>query len=408
MNPTRLLDLFCEIVRIESPSRREAAMAARCADELRGLGFSVRFDDSAAQTGADTGNLVAHLPGTAPGRVVLSAHMDTVQPCAGIEPVVEDGVVRSAGDTILSADDKAGIAAILEGVRSVVEGGAPRPDVTVLLTTCEEQHLLGSGALAPDALPAGAPCYVLDADGAPGTVITGAPCHWTLEAAFVGRASHAGVVPEAGVSAIQMAAASIEAMPLGRLDEATTANIGVIAGGRETNVVPEACTLRGECRSLYPDRAEVQKAAMTVALEQAAARFGGSVDIDWTFSYGAVLYDEDDALVQTAARAARAAGLEPCFRHDGGGLRRERPGGPRRARRDARRGHGGLPLAGGAYLRGRPRGHRPPRGGAGEGRRRVAAPAGRPPGAWPAALSVLYYIAASSPTAEEAPWPPCR
>ena len=319
MNPTRLLDLFCEIVRIESPSRREAAMAARCADELRGLGFSVRFDDSAAQTGADTGNLVAHLPGTAPGHVVLSAHMDTVQPCAGIEPVVEDGVVRSAGDTILSADDKAGIAAILEGVRSVVEGGAPRPDVTVLLTTCEEQHLLGSGALAPDARPAGGPCYVLDAGGGRGTGIAGAARHWTLEAAFVGRASHAGVVPEAGVSAIQMAAAAIEAMPLGRLDEATTANIGVIAGGRETNVVPEACTLRGECRSLYPDRAEVQKAAMTVALEQAAARFGGSVDIDWTFSYGAVLYDEDDALVQTAARAARAAGLEPCFRHDGGG-----------------------------------------------------------------------------------------
>ena len=319
MNPTRLLDLFCEIVRIESPSRHEAAMAARCADELRGLGFSVRFDDSAAQTGADTGNLVAHLPGTAPGHVVLSAHMDTVQPCAGIEPVVEDGVVRSAGDTILSADDKAGVAAILEGVRSVVEEGAPRPDVTVLFTTCEELHLLGSGALAPDALPTGAPCYVLDADGAPGTVITGAPCHWTLEAVFAGRASHAGVVPEAGISAIQMAAAAIGAMPLGRIDEATTANIGVIAGGRETNVVPEACMLRGECRSLYPERAEAQKVAMTVALEQAAARFGGTVGIDWTPSYGAVLYDEDDALVQAAARAARAAGLEPCFRHDGGG-----------------------------------------------------------------------------------------
>lgn len=319
MNPIRLLDLFCEIVRIESPSRHEAAMAARCADELRGLGFSVRFDDSAAQTGADTGNLVAYLPGTAPGHVVLSAHMDTVQPCAGIEPVVEDGVVRSAGDTILSADDKAGVAAILEGVRSVVEEGAPRPDVTVLLTTCEELHLLGSGALAPDALPAGAPCYVLDADGAPGTVITGAPCHWTLEAVFAGRASHAGVVPEAGISAIQMAAVAIGAMPLGRIDEATTANIGVIAGGRETNVVPEACMLRGECRSLYPERAEAQKAAMTVALEQAAARFGGTVGIDWTPSYGAVLYDEDDALVQAAARAARAAGLEPCFRHDGGG-----------------------------------------------------------------------------------------
>lgn len=319
MNPTRLLDLFCDLVRIESPSRHESVIAARCADELRALGFSVRFDGSAAQTGSDTGNLIAHLPGTEAGHIVLSAHMDTVRPCEGIEPVVVEGVVRSAGDTILSADDKAGIAAILEGARSVVEEGAPRPDVTVLFTTCEELHLLGSGALAADELPAGAPCYVLDADGAPGTVITGAPCHWALEASFVGRASHAGVVPEAGISAIRMAAAAIEAMPLGRLDEATTSNIGVIAGGRETNVVPEACTLAGECRSLYVERADAQKAAMTTALEQAAARFGGSVDITWSKSYDAVLYDESDPVVQAAARAARAAGLEPCFRHDGGG-----------------------------------------------------------------------------------------
>lgn len=319
MNSARLLDLFCELVRIESPSRHEAVMAARCADELRELGFTVRFDDSAAQTGADVGNLIAYLPGTAPGHVVLSAHMDTVEPCAGIEPVVEDGVIRSAGETILSADDKAGVAAIFEGMRSVLEEGAPRPDVTVLLTTCEEQHLLGSGALAPDMLPAGAPCYVFDADGAPGTIITGAPCHWTLEATFKGRAAHAGVVPEAGISAIQMAAAAIEAMPLGRIDEATTGNIGAITGGRATNVVPKECTLRGECRSLYPERAEVQKAAMTNALTQAAERFGGTVNINWEFDYGAVLYRKDDPLVQGVFRAAQAAGLTPRCHHDGGG-----------------------------------------------------------------------------------------
>lgn len=171
MQANRLLDLFCELVRIESPSFHEAAMAARCADELRSLGFEVRFDDSAARVGSDTGNLVAHLPGTRAGHVVFSAHMDTVQPCAGIEPVVVDGIVRSAGDTILSADDKAGVAAILEGVRSVLEADAPRPDVTVLFTTCEEQHLLGSSALADGLLPAGAPCYVLDADGAPLSLI---------------------------------------------------------------------------------------------------------------------------------------------------------------------------------------------------------------------------------------------
>lgn len=319
MNPQRLLDLFFEFVRIESPSRHEAAMAARCADELRDLGFAVRFDGSAAQTGSDTGNLVAHLPGTAKGSVALSAHLDTVRPCAGIEPVVVEGVVRSAGDTILSADDKAGVAAILEGVRAVVESGAPRPDLTVLLTTCEELHLLGSGALAADELPQGAPCYVLDADGAPGTVIVGAPCHWSFEARFAGKAAHAGVAPEEGVSAIAMAAAAVAAMPLGRIDEATTANVGMIRGGLETNVVPESCELAGECRSLYDERAEAQKAAMTAALEDAAARFGGAVEVEWTKSYGAVLYDEDDELVQGIARAARAAGLEPRLHRSGGG-----------------------------------------------------------------------------------------
>ena len=319
MESNRLLDLFCELVRIESPSRREGAMARRCAEELRSLGFEVRFDASAARTGSDTGNLIAHLPGTVARSLVFSAHMDTVEPCAGIEPVVADGIVRSAGDTILSADDKAGVAAILEGVRRAVEAGFARPDVTVLFTTCEEVHLLGSGALAEGELPEGAPCYVLDADGAPGTVVTGAPCHWGLEARFSGKAAHAGVAPEEGVSAIAMAAAAVDAMPLGRIDEATTANVGTVAGGRATNVVPDACTLAGECRSLFPERAEAQKAAMTAALEDAAARFGGSVEVDWAKSYDAVLYAEDDALVRDIAAAARAAGLAPCFKHSGGG-----------------------------------------------------------------------------------------
>ena len=296
MQESRLLDLFCELVRIESPSFHEAPMAARCADELRRLGFEVSFDDSAERVGSDTGNLVAHLPGTRTGHMVFSAHMDTVQPCAGIEPVVVDGVVRSA-----------------------VESGSPRPDVTVLLTTCEEQHLLGSSALADGLLPAGAPCYVLDADGAPGTIITGAPCHWSLNATFSGRAAHAGVCPEEGVSAIAMAAAAVSSMPLGRLDEATTANVGFIEGGGATNVVPDTCALAGECRSLYAERAEAQKEAMTEALEAAAARFGGAVSIEWTKSYDAVLFDEEDELVQAIVRASRAAGLEPRFHRSGGG-----------------------------------------------------------------------------------------
>ncbi len=291
-------------------------MAAYCAEKLAEMGFSVSFDASAAETGSDTGNLIAHLPGTVPGRVAFSAHLDTVKPCAGIEAVIEQRhicdevtcrmaeVVCSAGDTILSADDKAGIAAIFEGMRSVVESGALRPDITVLLTTCEEQSLLGSSALTDDALawpadlPAASrgtaaagllddvavaaepvPLFVLDADGAPGTIIMGAPYHWTLRARIKGRAAHAGVEPEEGVSAIQIASAAVAAMPLGRIDECTTANVGRIEGGVAVNIVPAACELEGECRSLYEDRVLAQRDAMTAALEDAAAQLGGTVEV---------------------------------------------------------------------------------------------------------------------------------
>lgn len=356
MNPDRVLESFLEMVAIESPSWHEAPMAAYCAEKLAEMGFSVTFDASAAETGSDTGNLIAHLAGTVPGRIGFSAHLDTVKPCAGIEAVIEQRhicdditcrmaeVVCSAGETILSADDKAGIAAIFEGLRSVLESGAPRPDITVLLTTCEEQSLLGAGALAEDALawpadlPAASrgtaaegllgdgaapsepvPLFVLDADGAPGTIIMGAPYHWTLRARIEGRAAHAGVEPEAGVSAIQIAAAAVAAMPLGRIDECTTANIGRVEGGVAVNIVPAACELEGECRSLFEDRVLAQRDAMTTALQQAAAQLGGTAEVAWELDYPAVVHEPDDAIVAHLEAAARAAGLTPRHAISGGG-----------------------------------------------------------------------------------------
>lgn len=356
MNPDRVLESFLEMVAIESPSWHEASMAAYCAEKLAEMGFTVTFDASAAETGSDTGNLIAHLAGTVPGRIGFSAHLDTVKPCAGIEAVIEQRhicdditcrmaeVVCSAGDTILSADDKAGIAAIFEGLRSVLESGAPRPDITVLLTTCEEQSLLGSSALADDALawpadlPAASrgtaaegllgdggapsepvPLFVLDADGAPGTIIMGAPYHWTLRARIEGRAAHAGVEPEAGVSAIQIAAAAVATMPLGRIDECTTANIGRIEGGVAVNIVPAACELEGECRSLFEDRVLAQRDAMTTALQQAAAQLGGTAEVAWELDYPAVVHEPDDAIVAHLEAAARAAGLTPRHAISGGG-----------------------------------------------------------------------------------------
>ena len=319
MNADRLLNLFCELVRIESPSRHEAAMAARCEAELTDLGFSVEYDESAPETGSDTGNLIAVRKGEAAGALVLSAHMDTVEPCAGIKPVVRDGVIYSAGDTILSADDKSGIAPVIEAIRSLIEQGEPLPEIWVLLTTCEELHLLGAGAFDAARLPAGAPCYVLDADGPAGTIIQGAPCHYTFEATFHGTAAHAGVEPERGVSAILMAADAVAHMPLGRLDERTTANVGIISGGGATNVVPDTCVLSGECRSLSTESADAEREAITSALTTAADRAGGSVDIAWRVDYPAVVYAEEDSLVQGVVAAAKAAGLTPRLHYSGGG-----------------------------------------------------------------------------------------
>lgn len=319
MNSQRLLDTFFELVRIDSPSRSEAQVAAYASHVLEGMGFTVTFDDSSQDTGSDTGNLIAHLPGTKEGHIVLSAHMDCVDPCLGIEPVTQGEKIVSAGDTILGADDKAGIAAIFEAVRSVLEAGDPRPDITVLFTVCEELSLVGARHLRQELLPQDVPCFVFDADGKPGTIILGAPYHYTLRACFSGKAAHAGVEPEKGVSAIQMAAAAVEAMDLGRIDEHTTANIGLIGGGHEVNIVADACGISGECRSLYEEKVEAQKESMTAACKQAAAHYGGEVDISWKLDYPGLLYSEDDPLVVSLAKAAQAAGLAPAFAYSGGG-----------------------------------------------------------------------------------------
>lgn len=319
MNRTRLINNFFHLVRVESPSQGEGAMAALCARELQKLGFMVTFDDSMAKTGSETGNLVATRKGDVAGNVILSAHMDTVTPCKNIDPIIEDGRIVSAGKTILSADDKAGIAAIVEAITALIEEGEPLPTITVLLTVCEEISLVGAANFDIALLPVDAPCYVFDADGAPGNVIVAAPCHRTVRAQFHGRAAHAGVEPEQGKSAIKMAAKAISAMELGRLDDATTANIGVIDGGDKENIVPRDCVLRGECRSLYPERADEVQAAMTRCMEQAAEEAHGQVIIEWHEDYPAVSYATDSPIVQNVARAAERAGVTFVPHRSGGG-----------------------------------------------------------------------------------------
>jgi tripeptide aminopeptidase len=316
---SRLLGTFLEAVRMDSPTGEEAAFARWCVGRLAALGCDVRVDDTARATGSDSGNVIAELAATAAGStVVLSAHLDTVEPGRGIEPVVEDGVVRSAGDTVLGSDDKAGIAAILETLAVLRESGRPHARVRVLLTTAEEIGLRGAGAIdAADCT--GDVCLVLDAAGAVGGVVTAAPTHHTFKATFHGVAAHAGVQPEKGRSAVLMAARAIAAMPLGRLDAETTANIGEVRGGRATNVVPAACLLTGECRSLDARRAEEVRLEMDAVLASAASEGGGSVEVGWTKEYDGYRFAAADPILAIVVEGVRAAGFEPRLFVTGGG-----------------------------------------------------------------------------------------
>lgn len=314
----RLLATFFDLVQIDSPSRDEAACASYCAAALGELGFEVTFDDSAARTGSNTGNLIAELPGDVPTTLVLSAHLDCVEPCRGVEPVVTDGVIHTLGDTVLGADDKAGLAAIIEAARRLVEDGSARPTLRCVLTVQEEVGLTGAKALAPDAAD-GDLCLVLDAAGLPGGIIVAAPTHYTFTAVFGGIASHAGVVPEQGVSALRIAADAIMRMELGRLDADTTANVGTVHGGTATNVVAAQATMTGECRSLQRSRVESVRDAMHEAMVVSAAQAGGTVEIEWVREYEGFDADPDSDHVRLVSQACDDAGLTANLVRTGGG-----------------------------------------------------------------------------------------
>lgn len=314
----RLLSTFLDLVRIDSPSTREAACAQYCARELESAGCKVRFDDSAERTGSDTGNLIAELPGTSGGVLVLSAHMDVVEPCTGVEPVVRDGLIFSAGDTVLGGDDKAGLASAIEVVRRLAEGGGEYPTIRCVFTVQEEIGLRGAKELSPQDTQADL-CLVLDADGAPGGIVTAAPTHYTFRAVLMGRASHAGVAPERGVSAIKIAADAVSRMVLGRLDESTTANVGSVHGGNATNVVPAHVEMTGECRSLDRERVEAVRSHMDAAMREAAAEAGGAVELQWTLEYEGFAIPDDHPTVEVVRLACVDAGVQPKTFRTGGG-----------------------------------------------------------------------------------------
>ncbi|HEY3379424.1 MAG TPA: M20/M25/M40 family metallo-hydrolase, partial [Armatimonadota bacterium] len=239
INRTRLIETFLTLLAINAPSRREGAIAKHLRTVLEELGLTVCVDDAGEHLGGETGNLIARLPGNIDAPPLLfCAHIDTVAPTEGLHVQRGNGEIRSDGATILGADDRAGVAAILEMLRALLESGARRPPLEIVFTVAEEIGVMGSMLLDYAQLTARYG-FVPDTSGPVGIIVTRAPAQRHLHITIHGKAAHAGMTPEHGISAITVAARAIARMEQGRIDEETTANIGIMHGGKATNIVPE-------------------------------------------------------------------------------------------------------------------------------------------------------------------------
>jgi len=329
INTERLAATFIRLCETDSPSRKESRMAALLREIFTHLkADAIQADDSGAKTGSETGNLIVRFNGSNPAGVPLffSCHMDTVEPGCGVKVQRDGDRFTSSSDTILGSDDKSGIAAVIELMTILSENRIPHGPIELIFTTCEEVGLLGAKNLDTTGLKARFG-YALDTTGID-RVITGAPAANRIKMDIHGLAAHAGLNPEQGISAFCIAAKAIAGLKLGRLDEQSTANIGLMQGGVATNIIPALLTLEGEVRSHSTDKLAVHTDTVISAFQHAVNTWpipegsGGQVprlEFDIQPEYPAMALKEDDPVVSRVKKAGVAAGKNLEFLIAGGG-----------------------------------------------------------------------------------------
>ncbi|MEL7293686.1 MAG: M20/M25/M40 family metallo-hydrolase [Pseudomonadota bacterium] len=317
INRDRLVNHFCELVKIDSESGNEKQISERLAEQLGELGFVVH-KLPVPEDVSNGFNLYARLEGELDDGVVFSCHMDTVTPGIGIEPIIEDGIIRSKGNTILGGDDKSGIAAILEAVRTIQAQKLAHKTIEIAFTVHEEGGLRGSEHFDMSYIQS-SKAIVLDSGGPIGTIINAAPGQQHIVANFIGKPAHAGLAPEEGISAIQVAAEAISQMKLLRIDSETTANIGIVEGGNATNIVMPALKVVAEARSLNSDKLAKQVEHMLETFRAAADKYGASVEVESTRAYDAFVIAENDPHIEQIKTSFDAIGAKPMTQATGGG-----------------------------------------------------------------------------------------
>jgi tripeptide aminopeptidase len=282
------------------------------------MGLSVTEDGSARAAGSEAGNLLARIPGRAPGSLLVCAHLDTVPPVAPIDPVLSGGYWENANPGILGADNKSAVAVALELARRFSEAEGPPPiGLEFLFTVCEEVSLRGSRAFDVSALQSSFG-YVFDHATPIGELVVASPTHYRIVGEFRGRAAHAGVRPEVGRSAVQAAARAIANLRLGRIDDETTANVGLIDGGTAINVVPERCRVEAEVRSLDEAKAAALATETVDHLQDAADATECDLDLTVERMFRGYRTKAKAPETMVAERALRACGYEPRPINSGG------------------------------------------------------------------------------------------
>ena len=319
INKERMVNEFMQLVRIDSLSGNERQMADALKEKLSALGYQPVEDDAGGKTGGNTGNIICNVCGDKKvPAVLLMAHMDTVVPGIGKNPILEDGYIRTDGTTILGGDDAIGLECILEALRVLKEDNIPHGDIQIAFTIAEEVGLLGAKNLDYSKIHAKYG-IVLDGGGPIGCVAVKAPTQNRMNVVIKGKAAHAGMEPEKGVSAIQIASEAISQMKLGRIDSETTANIGVIKGGLATNIVCDRVEIAAEARSRTQSKLDVQTAHMKECFEKAAAHFGGSIEFTASLEYEAFNIPEDSEIMMILKKAAADSTIELVPEATGGG-----------------------------------------------------------------------------------------
>lgn len=307
MNPSRLIEIFLQVIRINALSANEKPLADFIEKFLSDLGYKVEYDDSAKYTNSNTGNLICKIGDG--GDFVMTAHMDTARPTENVKPIIKDDRITSSGDTVLGVDNREGVAVLLYTLERIVKEKIPVKDFTVAFTTCEETTLYGSKYLGLNGnIKKG---FVFDSGYRPGSFIYSACGAIGFNLKVIGKASHSGISPEKGINALLITSKAISKLPIGRIDDETTMNIGILKSGTAVNVVPELAEMTGEVRSFNLQKAENYFNLLVKTFEEEAKQLDAKIEYDYFWDFKPYTIKENSDVYKDIVKAITKTGLIP-------------------------------------------------------------------------------------------------